>query len=369
MMGKMPILDELPTPSLILDLDILERNLDRMAARARRLGVALRPHIKTHKCLEIGRLQRERGATGLTVSTLEEARAFADAGFEDLFWAFPAILSRLEEIHALAARITLRLVVDAAAAIEALEKVGHPFHVWLKVDCGYHRAGVDPHSPLARELAQRLASSPCLVFDGILSHSGHAYAGRHQAAVRAAAEEERRVMVELAAQLRTAGIEVPAVSIGSTPAMAVVDHLEGVDEVRPGNYVFYDRTQVSLGSCGVADCALSVLSSVVSAQPDARHGVIDAGALALSKDPGPATHPSMGAVLGTDPGELRRGMRLTSLSQEHGIVGLAPTARLTVGERLRVLPNHSCLTAACFDSYAVVRGTEVVDRWRIWRQR
>jgi D-serine deaminase-like pyridoxal phosphate-dependent protein len=364
----MTTVHELPTPALLLDLDVLERNLRRMAGRAATLGVAMRPHIKTHKAVEVAGLQRSLGIVGITVSTLYEARVFADHGFTDLTWAFPVILTRLEEVRALADRAILRLVVDSAVAVDALERLGRPLHVWLKVDCGYHRAGVDPAAPSARELARRLAESPDLIFDGILSHSGHAYNGRSREEIAAAAEEERSVMAGFARRLREEGIAVPAVSVGSTPAMSVVERLDGVTEVRPGNYCFYDFTQVTLGSCGVRDCAVTVLASVVSCRPGDGRSVVDAGALALSKDTGPdrPQRPSMGEVFADyEAGILDGEARLLSLSQEHGILSVPRP----VGSRVRILPNHSCLTAAHFDEYAVVRGDEVVDRWRIWRGR
>jgi D-serine deaminase-like pyridoxal phosphate-dependent protein len=360
-------LDELPTPALLLDLDVLQRNLAAMAERARRLGVALRPHVKTHKSIEVGRLQQELGATGITVSTLEEARAFADHGFDDLTWAFPVILNRLDEVRELARRVRFAVVVDSPQAVSALEALGQPLPVWLKVDCGYHRAGVDPAGPAAVELAAALAASPRLTFAGLLSHSGQTYHAASREEARAMAEGEGRVMAELAERLRGRGITVPAVSVGSTPAMAAVEALPGVTEVRPGNYAFYDFTQVRLGSCAVADCALTVLASVVSCQPGAGHAVVDAGALALSKDAGPEGEPrTMGRVFADyGAGRLAADLHLTSLSQEHGIV----SGPLALGARVRILPNHSCLTAACFDHYAVVRGERVVGRWRIWRGR
>lgn len=175
-------------------------------------------------------------------------------------------------------------------------------------------------------------------------------------------------MVALAERLRADGLEVPVVSIGSTPTMSVVDHLEGVDEIRPGNYAFYDLSQVVFGACTVSDCALTVLATVVSAQPDGSRAVIDAGALALSKDAGPTDlgHEGMGGLFEDyDAGRLDPGRRLVSLSQEHGIAAGA----FAVGERVRVLPNHSCLTAAQFDAYTVVSGDRVIDRWPIARQR
>jgi D-serine deaminase-like pyridoxal phosphate-dependent protein len=364
----MTTIQDLPTPALLLDVDALDRNLERMAQRARGLGVALRPHIKTHKCIEIAQRQRDLGALGLTVSTIEEARAFADHGFGDLTWAFPVSLSRLDDIRALAERSTLRLVIDSRDALTALDDLGEPLHVWLKVDCGYHRAGVDPTSALAVELAADLAQAASLTFDGILSHSGHAYYGPSPSDVLAAAREERDTMLAFADVLDRHGTPPPAISVGSTPAMQVIDHLEGITEARPGNYAFYDYTQVILGSCTVSDCAATVLSTVISSQPNANHAVCDAGALALSKDLGhdTAPHATMGEVYaeyGT--GRLHDELRVAKVSQEHGILHGSPP----VGSRIRILPNHSCLTVACFDRYWVVRGEEVVDEWKIWRER
>ena len=366
---------DLPTPALLLDLDVLAANLARMQRLCDRLGVVLRPHAKTHKCVEVARRQRDLGARGLTVSTLHEARVFADAGFEDLTWAFPLILSRVGEVRELAERATLRLVVDSAEAVAALAAERRPFHVFLKVDSGYGRAGVDPESDHALDLARQIADAPRLVFDGLLSHSGHAYHAAGPAETRAAQEEERRRIVGLTERLRGEGIEVGSVSVGSTPGIASLaeagdDALAGVTEARPGNYVFYDGTQAALGSCRPEDCAVTVLTSVVSCQPGAAHAVVDAGALALSKDPGPrhlgerwrwgmgAVFPDLAAYRAGRPSE---DMHLTSLSQEHGILGRP----LAVGTRLRVLPNHSCLAVPNFPGYHVVRGDEVVDLWAI----
>jgi D-serine deaminase-like pyridoxal phosphate-dependent protein len=359
-------LDSLPTPALLLDLDKVEANVERMAAKAERLAVALRPHLKTHKCAQVAALQVGRSAAGATVSTLEEARFFAAHGCDDLTWAFPVILNRLDEVRDLAARIRLGLVIDSHEACTALAALGVPLTVWLKVDCGYHRAGVDPDGPLALELAAALAAAPELSFAGLLSHSGHAYDAATPEIARRIADEERDVMVACAERLRAAGLPVPAVSVGSTPAMMAVTDLAGVDEARPGNYVFFDYTQVQLGSCRVTDCALTVLASVVSSASS--HAVTDAGALALSKDAGPAHKPqrTCGEIFDDYPSaRLSDSLRLTSLSQEHGKLSLPRP----LGERLRILPNHSCLTAAQFDAYHVVRGNEVIDRWPIHRAR
>ncbi len=358
---------DIPTPALLLDIDTLEENLRRMSLRCKQFGVRLRPHVKTHKCLEIGLGQRALGARGITVSTLAEAREFADGGFDDLTWAFPVTPGRAGEAADLAARVRLGVVVDSAAAVDWLVETGAPFRVWLKIDCGYGRAGVDPQTTAPVELAERVNDAG-LELAGLLSHSGNTYRAASRTDMARIAETERRTMSELAADLASRGITVPDVSVGSTPAMSVYRTLDGISEVRPGNYALYDYTQVLLGSCAVADCAATVLASVVSSSRDRGSSVVDAGALAMSLDPGPAHmgRRSFGEVLDDrSPGAILRNARLTSLSQEHGMLSRA----LDVGTRIRVLPNHSCLTVACFDALFVVQGTDVVDTWRIRRGR
>jgi D-serine deaminase-like pyridoxal phosphate-dependent protein len=356
-------LENLQTPSLVLDLEILERNLRRMALRMRKLKVRMRPHFKTHRNLQIVEIQKELQAIGFTVSTLNEACSLANAGYRDITLAYPVIPHQVHTLDNLLRRARLRLLVDSHEAIDALEKeldLPDPIHVWLKVDCGYHRVGVDPQGHLALELAHRLDISEPFFFDGILSHSGHAYQGRGRESLAGYAEEERQVMVACAERLRASGIKVPRVSVGSTPAMSAVENLEGVTEVRPGNYVFYDYSQVEIGSCSVEDCALTVMSTVISSQPGAGHSVIDAGALTLSKDPGPSwvDPPTYGRIYRDyEAAELDPDLRIVSLSQEHGIVN----GSFPVGTRLRILPNHSCLAMANFEIYNVVRGDRIVD--------
>jgi D-serine deaminase-like pyridoxal phosphate-dependent protein len=364
---------DLETPALLLHLDVVERNVQHMSERARKLGVALRPHAKTHKCVEVARLQLEHGARGLTVSTLVEADVFARAGFNDLTWAFPIDPSHIPHARRLAeaTSATLRVAVDDERTACAL--AGSGLHVWLKVDSGLHRAGVDPASPYALQVAAELGEERGLVFDGILTHSGHAYRTTSKTEAARVAEEERSVMVGFAERLRDAGVPVREVSVGSTPAMAAAQDLAGVTEARPGNYVFYDRTMVLIGCCEPADVGVTVLATVVSHQPGAAHFIVDAGALELSKDPGPAhvTPQGMGAVRGAPE------LTVATLSQEHGLIRAeSPAAldgRFTVGTQVEIIPNHSCLTVPLFDEYHVIRGTgdggHEVDRWKVERGR
>lgn len=376
-------IDELPTPALLLDLDILEANLSRMQNRAQQFQVMLRPHVKTHKCIELAKRQQALGAKGVTVSTFYEAEQFAAAGFNDITWAFPLPPVYATRAVELANKITLRLVIDNFDAFNVLTQVAahasHPVHVWLKVDCGYHRAGIDPASTLAEDISRSLANSKALFFDGILTHAGHSYSAKSKEEIVRIAEQERSIPVDFAQWLRGNGITVPAISIGSTPTMTLTENLNGITEIRPGNYVFYDYTQVQLGVCSVSNCALTVLASIVSHQPGALHFITDAGALALSKDPGPThLHNDMGMGTLYEDYERRRlfahlDVQIQSLSQEHGKIVVDKDfdieGQFKIGERVRILEHHSCLTAANFDRYYVVRGNEVVDRWEILRGR
>ena len=369
-------LHTIKTPSLVLDAERVRRNAERMSARVRRLGASLRPHVKTHKCVEVARIQAAGGAAGLTVSTLAEARAFAAHGFTDITYAVPIEPGKFAEALELA-RLCERfaLITDDAEIPPLLDEAARrarlTLDLFLKVDCGYHRCGVEPHGPAAREIPRLIEAARNLRFAGILTHAGHSYNARSPEELLGIARHERDLMSEFAARLRSDGVEVPTVSVGSTPTVTHVDHLAGVDEARPGNYIFFDAFQAALGSCSFEDCALTVLAAVVHRDRARRKVVLDAGALALSKDRGPVElDPSCGygRVLDLEGGET--GLRVTSLSQEHGAVTVEDERlleRLRVGARVRVLANHSCLTAAQHAHYHVLEGGRIVDRWEIQR--
>lgn len=366
-------LSELATPFAVVDRPRVLRNAERMRVRARDLGVRLRPHVKTHKSVEIARLELGAATGPIAVSTPAEARAFAAAGFDDITYAVPIAPSRMPEaVELVCAGLRLGVLADHPGTVAGLERhareAGVRLWVWLKVDCGYHRSGVDPTSDDAVALAARIAGSESLELAGVLTHAGHAYVCRDREEVAAVAAQERDVTVAFAERLRAAGVAVPEVSVGSTPTASVVPGLAGVTEIRPGNYAFFDAFQAAIGSCRLDDCAFTVVASVIGAFPRDGRLVIDAGALALSKDPGPVhvdPRCEFGVVCDLA-GEPLAGLRLASLSQEHGVVFGAPdtVSRLRIGDRLRIVPNHSCLAAACFDRYHVVEGQAVVDEWR-----
>lgn len=367
--------NEIKTPAALVDLTRLEANTSRISERVRALGAKLRPHVKTHKCVEAARLQVRGHFGGITVSTLAEARFFAAAGFRDITYAVPIAVDRLEEAVELGRSIdAFHLLLDHEATFEAMSACARAKGVrlssFLKVDCGYHRAGVDPENDESVRLALRMARSEHVAFQGILTHAGHSYHGRSPQEIRTVAETERRVMADFGRKLSAAGAPPPEISVGSTPTISLGESLDGVTEARPGNYVFYDRFQAAVGSCDLESAAFSVLATVLGHYPERNEILIDAGGLALSRDEGP-THLDpecgYGAVFSGDGRSHLATLRVRSISQEHGkIQGTSPVdyRAIPVGAKLRIVPNHSCLSAALFESYHVFRGDAIVDEWR-----
>lgn len=358
----------LATPSFLVDRDRTQRNCDRMREKAQRSNVAFRPHVKTHKTVEIAKMQHGGAIGPVTVSTLAEAEFLADAGFRDITYAVPIAPEHLARAAAIASRVDrLNVLVDSLVALDAIEAAGNAqgttFDVFLKVDCGYHRAGVDPKRTESFELANRIAKSGRANFRGLLTHAGHSYNATDIDEVIRIAGEEAGSVARFAQKLEQGGIARLVRSIGSTPTASVVDRFTGCDEVRPGNYVFFDAYQHALGSCRSEDVAVSVLATVIGSYPERKNAILDAGALALSKDAG-AVHLDRRCGYGTvcDLELNPLPMTITALSQEHGKVECA--APPPVGTKVRIVPNHSCLTAAMFDRYQVIDGNEVVDEWR-----
>lgn len=369
-------ISEISTPSLLLDVERVRRNAARIREFAQANNVRLRPHIKTHKCVEVARIQTEGFDGAITVSTLEEARAFTKFGFSDITYAVPIEPGKFEAA-ALIVRdgIRLSLLTDDLETAHALEscavKSDIRFDVFLKVDCGYHRCGVEPETREAIEIPRAISNSDRLNFAGILTHAGHSYNVNTREEIVQIAERERDSMVGLKQRLNAEGIEVPTVSIGSTPSITHLDHLDGIDEIRPGNYIFFDAFQAMIGSCSFDDPALTVLASVVHRDTVRKKLVVDAGAIALSKDRGAVdVDPSCGYGRVIDLEGNNIDARIVSLSQEHGQVFFDADDqfhKFSVGDRLRIMPNHSCLTAAQHAHYNVVENGEIVDRWEIHR--
>lgn len=374
MQSMISLIQDLKTPSPILDIDRVRSNAARMSSTVSRLGARLRPHIKTHKCIEIARIQTAGHSGAVTVSTLAEARAFAANGFRDITYAVPIEPGKFAEVVSMIQDgVHLNVLTDDPATPlglnESARASGVTVGVFLEVDCGDHRSGVRPNSAEAVSIPRAIADAPNLHFAGVLTHGGHSYGAETIDDVKAISRQERDTVVELAERLRSDGIEVPTVSIGSTPTISHADDLTGVDEVRPGNYILYDAFQATIGSCSFDDCALTILAAIVHRGEGKI--IIDAGAIALSKDRGPVDRDpgcGYGRVLDLAGNEL--GLRVGGVSQEHGVIPVADKSLLKkfkVGDRVRVLANHSCISAAQHTHYNVLENGEVIDKWHIHR--
>jgi D-serine deaminase-like pyridoxal phosphate-dependent protein len=360
-------LEDLQTPCLVLDRGVLERNLRRMSDRMRRHGVALRPHLKTAKSAEVARMAVAGEAGGITVSTLAEAEYFAERGFRDILVAAALPPMKLDRAAALISRgIRVGLVTDDASTAEKISAHAGAFEVLIEIDSGDRRAGVDPASDAVLEIGKALGEK----LKGVMTHAGHSYGCRTIECIRKVAEHERKSVLAAAQRLRGAGLRCDTVSVGSTPTMTHAENLEGVNEARPGVYMFQDLLQAEIGSCGKEDIALTVLASVIGRNVEEQRVLIDAGALALSKDRSTQATPhdaGFGEVWDIDAKPGFGNSIVERAYQEHGVVVSAsglPFEHLSVGTKVRVGPNHACLTAAAHDRYYVVDGgREVVAEW------
>ncbi len=381
-------LSALPTPALLIEQSRLQANLAAMQARADANDVALRPHMKTHKSVALANEQRNRGAEGLTVATVHEAETFIDAGFDDVRVAYPVTgRNKHERLRALRADSKISFTVDTVAGADQASAVyaeaDIPVDVLIEVDVGHGRCGVHwADDAAAVTLARRIASLPGLTLTGILTHAGQAYSGPSNGeteadALRRASRQERDRMLSVASALAEAdGVNVTPddfeISVGSTPSMAAFTNAtrDGfrVTEIRPGNYVMHDAMQVALGAATLGDCALTVRTTVVSTQqkPDGTaHAFVDAGKKVFTTDTGYGTD-GHGIAL-ADAAQMRPhpNLHVDHLSEEHGWLTMTGDADLTVGDRLRIVPNHACVTVATQDTLHVVDGPSVVDRWSV----
>jgi D-serine deaminase-like pyridoxal phosphate-dependent protein len=357
-------LADLPTPCLVLDRQILMRNIRTMAGNLARHNVPLRPHLKTAKSIDVARLVLAGQPGGITVSTLAEAEYFASHGIRDILYGVgvtPSKLDQVARLNATGANVTV--ITDDLLAADAI--AAHPANIQalIEIDCGEQRGGVLVAEDLISELAERLGSN----LFGVMTHAGHSYQGRSVAEITQIAELERSHVVYAAQRLRTEGHVISVVSAGSSPTGRHAETLNGLTEFRAGVYMFGDLFQAEIETHARDSIALTVLTSVIG-RPSGRL-LIDAGALALSKDRSTELTPNdYGYGLALDiRGEPALGEAIVRKAyQEHGVVEFDPNHMIAapVGTRLRILPNHACLTAAAHDRYHVVDGgDDVVAVW------
>lgn len=372
-------LADLPTPCLVLDRAKLIANLERMQAACARNKVRLRPHLKTAKSIDVARLVLENDDQGIAVSTLQEAEYFIQHGLRDLQYAVcitPDKLERVARLQAGGARLII--ITDNLGVAKHIAATGArlatTFYVQVEVDCGELRTGVLPASDDLLEIGRVLNDAEHVVFDGVMTHAGHSYNCRSRAEVEAVAEAERQAVVLAAERLAAIGIASPTVSIGSTPTGLYANGLDGVTEVRAGVYMFGDMFQAQIGSCAPSDLAVSVLTDVSSHRPDLGHFTVDAGGLALSKDRSTervANDIGFGIAASEDGAILAPQLTVDRVYQEHGLIQLRGAHSLEdfpIQTKLRIYPNHVCMTAAMYDRYYVVDsssgdGTSVIAEW------
>jgi len=338
-------LSDLETPCVLIDLDIVEANLKRAQAEADRLGLRLRPHIKTHKLPRFAKRQLALGAHGITVQKLGEAEVMADAGLDDIFLPYNILgAHKLARLKALNARITLAVTADSpdtVAGYAATFTADRPLTVLIECDTGMGRCGVaTPAQALA--LARQIALAPGLRFGGLMTYPA---AGKRDAA--------EAWLAEAKAMLEKGGFPSPVISSGGTPDLFNGHAGSVVTEYRPGTYIYNDRMQVKFGAAGWDDCALTVLATVVS-RPTATRAVIDAGSKALSSDLGGLE--GHGRIVGYEDATIN------SLSEEHGVIQLAaPSDSPRIGETVRIIPNHACVVSNLFDAVHLVSGDGTIE--------
>lgn len=358
---RLPSLDG-ATPFIEVDGPRLDRNIKRMQAIADGAGVGLRPHIKTHKSIEIARRQIGAGAVGLTASKASEAEVFVRAGFKDLLMAYPVI--RAEAVGQLLATAKAQ---DAGVSFIAADLSGvRALHdaaiaarmrlpVFMKVDVGLGRIGVKPESAMALQMAQEIAGADGLRLAGLLSHAGHSYGADRPETIEAIAMAEDRTLEALRQRLESAGIADLQISTGSTPTALGAPIFPATNEVRPGNYAFLDLTALRLKIASADDIALSVVATVIAANE--AHAIIDAGSKMLSSDHGPhgTGGGDYGCAIGLDANGVASAFSVARLSEEHGFLALEGRS-LPVGSRVRIFPNHSCAVVALSDSFVMRDG-------------
>lgn len=352
--------DEIDTPAALVDVDVLQRNIERMASIAADAGVELRPHAKTHKTPEIARLQLKAGSRGVTVAKLGEAEVMAEAGITDIFVAYPILGdAKLERLCRLAELAEVRVAADSWSVVAGISRAaarrGLRIKVRLEIDTGMGRCGLQSVEQVVA-LAQRMADLPGVELCGLMGFSGQSYAAASAEEIASIARAEAAQVVEIAARLRELGLDAGEVSVGSTPTSRYASLMTGVTEIRPGTYVFSDRTMVGLGWGGIDDCALTVLTTVVS-RPTQNRAVVDVGTKGLTSDPSPM--PGFGTVQG------HPSVQLLSLTEEHGVAWVPDEHQLPIGARVRVISNHACATVNMFDHLYVVQGGAVLDRWDV----
>ena len=361
------ILNTVTLPTLLLDEQKCRRNIQRMADRALKYNVRLRPHFKTHQSRQIAGWFREAGINCITVSSLKMAEYFAADGWDDITVAFPVNVLEHERINRLARRIRLNLLVAGADGAGLLSSVlNYPVRVWMKIDAGTGRTGVLPGDrDTINSILEAVEASDKMSFSGFLTHAGHSYSCRSRDEILRVHLESVTLLASLAEDYRSAwpGIEI---STGDTPTCSVADDFSTVNEIRPGNFVFFDLMQAVIGSCSKQDIAVAVACPVVAKHSDRNEIILYGGAIHFARDSiviggGKTIYGELVQVSGESWGEPLSGCYLSKLSQEHGTLKVTEELfrQINVGDVVAIIPVHSCMTANLLAGYTTLSGERI----------
>ncbi|MFK7936872.1 MAG: alanine racemase [Saprospiraceae bacterium] len=361
----------LTTPAVLVDRNVLLHNILQLQRRADQFNIEVRPHIKTHKSIHIAKMQMENGAQGITAAKVSEAIIFIEAGIPSVTLAYPIVNEEKAEIlfrMATEKFCELRLVIDSLLSFEIIKKAAQKFQktvaIYIEIDTGLHRCGLSPTHPLIVDLAHRIQASTFLIFKGLCSHAGHSYAAIDRQQVKRIAAEELQQLRTAKKMLRLNSIDrIEIIAVGSTPTVLATDSFAGIEEIRAGNYVFMDRTPLRLDLIKKKHIALTVLATVVSVNE--HYYIIDAGSKTLSSDRG--AH----GVIGMEGFGLvyplqkyrnkKKKMLITQLSEEHGFVRRREGVKLKIGDKVRIIPNHSCVVMNLVDRFFLTQNGDVIE--------
>ncbi|MCK4384864.1 MAG: alanine racemase [candidate division Zixibacteria bacterium] len=361
---------QIAKPTLILDKKRVMKNIEKMVRKAEAASVRFRPHFKTHQSAEIGNWFKNFGVEAITVSSLDMALYFANHGWSDITVAFLVNMLEIEKINKLACDVKLNLLVDSEQVVSALNNsLKHRVGMWIKVDTGYHRTGVlwDDFERIL-PLARKIKDSAKLDFRGLLTHAGHSYYAKSVDEIRRIHDETVERLSAIKNHLKNNNIQACEISVGDTPTCSVVNNFDGIDEIRPGNFVFYDLMQHKLGSCTEDEIAVAVACPVVGKYEDRNQVVVYGGAVHLSnafildKD-GRKIFGYVASLENRTFGPLNRKAPVISLTQEHGVIQVDDKLfdEIEIADLLLIFPVHSCLTCNLYKEYKILEG-EVISR-------
>ena len=372
---KIKNLENLETPCLILDKSLLEKNCLKVRKKCHELNTTLRPHVKTPKCIEIAKIALDNNIGPITVSTLKEAEYFAQAGFKDILYAVSITAKKISRLNLIQEKFNciVRIILDSVEVAESLVHFSKlhnaEFEILIEIDCGEGRGGLSAKDKNIKEISEVLNNCNETRLVGILTHAGHSYASNDQNEISSIAKKEREEVLLAAKNVLKFNQDPPIISIGSTPTLLFSSELNQISEIRAGIYMFWDLAQASRGVCKVEDIAVTVLASVISHNYEKKKIIIDAGALALSKDTSANKYmpeAGFGLVCNPDTGVPFLDLNIAEIHQEHGAINIKDKGWfdiLPIGSLVRIMPNHSCLTCAGFETYNILENNIINGSW------